>query len=189
MPFPQPFQKLGSQTNPGVTPQCPPAQLRYSVPLHTTFPLPSPLAETILNTQRRVFWAQEPQGAFISGDVGKQAGGVGVGTGVCSTRILTHSYAGDTRAASSLARSNYAVPRAHMNPTSAENTKTVHVGEQPPWHPLGLMAECGLHVHANSQDQCLWVSLSARQLRRGTTQQVGLLRHQAQIRSPGSYCC
>lgn len=135
VPFPQPFQKLGSQTNPGVTPQCPPAQLRYSVPLHTTFPLPSPLAETILNTQRRVFWAQEPQGAFISGDVGKQAGGVGVGTGVCSIRILTHSYAGDTRAASSLARSNCAVPRAHMNPTSAENTKTVHVGEQPPWYP------------------------------------------------------
>lgn len=72
-PFPQPLNQLGSLTNPGVTP----VQRRDPVPPPTTSPLPSPPAETILNAQRCVFRAQEPQGAFISEDIGKQARGSG----------------------------------------------------------------------------------------------------------------
>lgn len=80
-----------------------------------------------------------------------------------------------------LAGFNCAVPRAHTNPTSAwGRTGTL----APPLPDGGVQP---MHTYANSQDQCLW-ALSARQLQRGTTQQVGTLTHQAQVNSLGSYC-
>lgn len=59
---------------------------------------------------------------------------------------MTSSSAGDTRAANSprLAGSSCTAPRAHMKPTSAENTKTVHVGDAP--LPDGRVWPS--HVHA-----------------------------------------
>lgn len=146
--FPQPLYQLGSLTNLGVTP----AQLRDPVSPPTTSSLPSPPAETILNAQRCVFRAQEPQGAFISGDVGKQARGSGCRYRSVHTNndtLIRRRHTCSKQPPSS--RLDCAVPRAHMKPTSAENTKTVHVGDAP--LPDGRVRP--IHVHATGQDQCL----------------------------------